>query len=119
MPRNDFAGIEERLLMRLLALLVALATIGLATPAHAEPLPVEGDDAGFLAALQQASISYASPEAAVGAGRTVCHCLNRGESGLELIHDLKMRNPEFDMDRAANFALISAKYYCPHHLSEA
>jgi hypothetical protein len=106
--------------MRLLALLGASAMIGLATPAYAEPPPpVRGDDAGFLAALHQAGISYASPEAAVGAGRTVCHCLNHGESGLELIHDVKMRNPEFDMDRAANFALISAKYYCPHHLSEA
>ncbi len=104
---------------RLPVLLGVAAMIGLAAPAYADPPPVEGDDAGFLAALQQAGISYASPDAAVGAGKAVCHCLNNGESGLELVHDVKMHNPGFDMESASNFALISAKFYCPHQLSKA
>jgi hypothetical protein len=28
-------------------------------------------------------------------------------------------NPGFDMESASNFALISAKFYCPHQLSKA
>lgn len=102
----------------LLALLGASAMIGFAAPAYADPPPVQGDDTGFLAALQQSGISYADPHAAVGAGMAVCHCLNNGESGLELVHDVKMRNPGFDMERASNFALISAQFYCPHQLSK-
>jgi len=104
----------------LLAIFGVAAMVGLASPAYADPPPVpDGDDAGFLAALQQAGISYASPAQAVASGRAVCTCLNNGESGLELVHDVKSHNPGFDMESASNFALISAKFYCPHQLSKA
>lgn len=107
--------------MRLLLALVGAATvIGFAAPAYADPPPVpDGDDAGFLAALNQVGISYANPDAAVSSGRAVCTCLNNGESGLELVHDVKAHNPGFDMENAANFAMIAAKFYCPHQLSKA
>jgi len=105
---------------RLLALLGAPLMIGLAAPAYADPPPVpDGDDGGFISALHQAGFSFASTDAAVGAGRAVCSCLNNGESGLEVVHDVKMRNPGMDMEMASNFALLSAKYYCPHQLSKA
>ncbi|OBH08328.1 DUF732 domain-containing protein [Mycobacterium sp. E1747] len=105
---------------RLLALLGAPLVIGLAAPAYAGPPPEpDGDDGAFLSALHQAGFTFASPDAAVGAGRAVCSCLNNGESGLELVHDVKMHNPGMDMEMASNFAVISAKYYCPHHLSKA
>jgi Protein of unknown function (DUF732) len=103
----------------LLALIGACATIGFAAPSYADPPPTEGDDAGFLAALHQVGISYASPDAAIGSGKAVCTCLNNGESGLELVHDVKAHNPGMDMEIASNFALISAKFYCPHQLSKA
>lgn len=104
----------------LLALLGVSAMIGLAAPAYAGPPPVpDGDDAGFLAALHQAGFSFSNPDAAVGAGRAVCSCLNNGENGLELVHDVKVRNPGMDMEMASNFAMISAKYYCPQQLSKA
>jgi hypothetical protein len=96
------------------------AMISLAGPAYADPAPpVDGDDAGFLAALRQDGISYASPGQAVTAGQAVCTCLNNGESGLRLIQDVKTHNPGFDMERASQFALISAKYYCPQQLSKS
>jgi len=105
---------------RLLALLGAFAMIGFAAPAYADPPPEpDGEDGGFLAALNQAGISYANPGAAVAAGRAVCSCLNNGESGLELVHDVKMHNPGMDMEQASNFALVAAKFYCPHQLSKA
>jgi hypothetical protein len=104
----------------LLALLGVSAMIGLAAPAYADPPPApDGDDTGFIAALHQAGFNFSSPDAAVGAGRAVCSCLNNGESGLELVHDVKMHNPGMDMEMASNFAMLSAKYYCPHQLSKA
>lgn len=98
-----------------MALLGMCTMIGLAASAYADP-DDSSDDAGFLNALQQAGITYPSPAQAIGSGRAVCMCLDNGESGLELIHDVKIRNPGFNMDSAAQFAVISAKYYCPHHL---
>jgi Protein of unknown function (DUF732) len=103
----------------LLALLGIVAMIGLAAPAYADPDAGGPDDAGFLAALRHAGITYSDPAQAISAGQTVCTCLDRGESGLQLVHDVKSRNPGFDMEAASQFAVISAKYYCPHHLSKA
>lgn len=104
---------------RLLALLGAFATIGLAAPAYADAGPDPGgDDGGFVAALQQSGFSFATPGSAVAAGRAVCSCLNNGESGLEVVHDVKTHNPGMDMEMASNFALLSAKFYCPQQLSK-
>ena len=105
----------------LLALLGIFAIVGLAAPAYGDPPPppFNGDDPGFLAALHQAGISYASPDKAITAGRAVCTCLNHGESGLELVHDVKTHNPGFDMETASDFALISARFYCPNELSKS
>lgn len=101
----------------LTATLCACAAIVWAAPAYGDPL--EGDDAGFLSALHQVGINFADPARALGAGKAACGLLNNGESGLELVHDLKARNPGFNMEDASDFAMISAKFYCPHHLSKA
>lgn len=94
--------------------------VSVATPAYADPpRPVSGDDTGFLAAIRQDGITYADPGQVVTAGKAVCTCLNDGESGLRLVHDVKTHNPGFDMDDASQFALIAAKYYCPQQLSKS
>lgn len=105
----------------MLAVLGVCLTLGFAAPAHADPDTngVDGDDAGFLAELRHADIGYNSPTQAVTSGRAVCTCLNNGESGLELVHDVQTHNPAFNMDAAATFAVISAKYFCPHQLAKA
>ena len=104
----------------LLAIVGVCAMVSLAAPAYADTVPpVAGGDAGFLAALRQDGIGYASPGQAVTAGEAVCTCLNDGESGLRLIHDVKVHNPEFDMESASQFAVIAAKYYCPQELSKS
>ncbi|MGH3551092.1 MAG: DUF732 domain-containing protein [Mycobacterium sp.] len=106
--------------MRLLLAVLGVSTaIGLAAPAYGDPGASGGDDTGFLAALRQVGISYPSPDQAVGAGRSVCGCLNNGESGLELVHDLKTHNPGFTMEDASDFAMIAAKFYCPQQLSKS
>ena len=105
---------------QLLALLGAFAMIGLAAPAYADPgSEPGGDDGGFIAALRQAGFSFATPGSAVTAGRAVCSCLNNGEPGLEVVHDVKAHNPGMDMEMASNFAVLSAKFYCPSQLSKA
>jgi hypothetical protein len=103
----------------LLALLGVFAMVGLAAPAYADPDEPSGDDAGFLAAVRQAGLDYSSPAQVITSGKAVCTCLNNGESGLELVHDVKTHNPGMDMEIASNFAMISAKFYCPQHLGQA
>ncbi|MCV7377343.1 glycine cleavage system P protein [Mycobacterium alsense] len=107
--------------MRLALTTIGIAAlIGLAAPAHADPAPpAAGDDAGFLATLHRVGIGYASPDAAVASAKAVCTCLNNGESGLELVQDVKTHNPGFDLEGASHFAVIAAKYYCPQQLSKA
>jgi hypothetical protein len=105
---------------RVLALLSAFAMIGLAAPAYAAPAPPpDADDGGFVAALQQAGFSFATPGSAVAAGRAVCSCLNNGEPGLEVVHDVKTHKPGMDMYMASNIAVMSAKYYCPQQLNRS
>jgi predicted RNase H-like HicB family nuclease len=103
----------------LLATLSIGVMIGIAAPAYADPDDTTGDDAGFLSALQKVGIHYPSPAQAVTAGKSVCGCLNNGESALELVHEVKVRNAGFTMEEASNFAMIAAKYYCPHQLSKS
>jgi Protein of unknown function (DUF732) len=93
--------------------------VGLAAPAYADPDDPGVDDAGFLAALRQAGFNYSDPAQAITSGKAVCTCLNNGESGLELVHDVKTHNPGMDMENASSFAMIAAKFYCPQHLSQA
>ena len=105
--------------MRLLLAVLGVSTaIGFAAPAYGDPGASDGNDAAFLTALRQVGISYPSPDQAIGAGRSVCGCLNNGESGLELVHDLKTHNPGFTMEDASDFAMVAAKFYCPQQLSK-
>ncbi len=66
----------------LFALLWLSAMIWLAAPAHAHPDEGGGggDDVGFLAALQNAGITYSNPDQAIGSAKAVCWCLDGGES---------------------------------------
>ncbi|MEZ0364639.1 DUF732 domain-containing protein [Mycobacterium sp. pUA109] len=104
----------------LLALLSAITMIGLAVPAYGEPDAEEAaavDNAGFLSSLRQAGISYNNEDQAISAARAVCGLIGNGESGLELLKDLKSTNPALTTDGAAQFAAIAARAYCPHQLT--
>lgn len=103
----------------LFAVFGVFAAIGLAAPAYADPGEGGGNDAAFLTALNQVGISYPNPGQAIGTAQSVCGCLNDGVSGLALIHELKTRNPGFDMDDASDFAMIAARFYCPQQLSKS
>lgn len=98
----------------LIALLGTFAAIALAALAHAEP---EGDDAAFLANLGNSGITYSSPGAVIASAKAVCGLMGRGETGLQVVSDIKEQNPGMTLDAAATFAALASSAYCPHHLA--
>jgi hypothetical protein len=104
----------------LLALLGVSMGIVLAVPAYA--VPGEDEEAtdenteSFIADLHNLGISFQDPGRAVSAGKAVCGLMSRGESGLQLLNDLRDNNPALTTNGAAQFATISAKAYCPRQL---
>ncbi|OBK70605.1 DUF732 domain-containing protein [Mycobacterium sp. 1165178.9] len=98
----------------LLAPLGAFVVISFAAPAHAEP---DGDDAAFLANLSNSGITYSSPSQAIASAKAVCGLMGRGETGLQVVSDIKDQNPGMTMDGAAKFAALASSAYCPHHLT--
>lgn len=106
----------------LFAPVVALTAIVLAAPAHAEPGVVEAsavDPTDFITSLHQVGIAFDDPAQAVAAGQAVCGLAANGESGLELLTDLREANPALTISGAAQFAAIAAKTYCPQQLTPA
>jgi hypothetical protein len=91
-----------------------------AASAHTDPGPDISEtgfnETGFLAALNNAGITYRSPAQAVAAGQAVCGLMDNGVSGIEVVDDVKKANPAFTLDGAAKFAAIAADEFCPQHL---
>jgi hypothetical protein len=99
----------------LLALLAISTMIGLAAPAYGDP-DNGFDDAGFLATVRDAGITYSSSDQAITFAKRVCGSMGKGKLGPELVHDLQNNNPGLTTDHATLFVAISAKYYCPQQL---
>lgn len=101
---------------RLLALAGITAMIGLAAPAYADQAD-SGSDAHFLSALSAAGLSHrGSDQATVSAGRAVCQLMDAGLSPTDTVVAVQTTNPGFTIERAAQFAAISAGAFCPQHL---
>jgi Protein of unknown function (DUF732) len=101
----------------LLALLGISTMIGVAAPAYGDP-GGGFDDAGFLATVRDAGITYSSSDRAIAFAKKVCGSMGNGESGPELVRDLQNNNPGLTTDHATLFVAISAKYYCPQQLTK-
>lgn len=78
---------------RFAALLGAVGVIGFAAPAHAEP---EGDDAAFLANLDNSGITYSSPSQVITSAKAVCGLMGRGETGLQVVSDIRIKTRDDD-----------------------
>lgn len=102
--------------MRLLLGVGVSAAIALAPPAPADP---GVDEAGFLASLRSVGISYATPQGAIKFAKSVCVSMGNGESGPQLLDELKSQNPGLTNDHATSFLAIAAKYYCPQQLNRS
>ena len=104
--------------MRLLVALVGVsAVLGLAPPAYGDPTVGGNDEAGFLASLRSAGITYTTPDAAVLFAKAVCESMGNGEWGPQMLDELKTENPGLTTDNASSFLAIAAKYYCPQQLN--
>ncbi|WP_108637983.1 DUF732 domain-containing protein [Mycobacterium rhizamassiliense] len=87
-----------------------------AAPALADPGDVN-DDAGFLATVRSAGITYSGSAQAITFGKAVCGWMRDGKAGPEMVQELQKNNPGLTTDHATLFIAISAKYYCPQQLS--
>lgn len=94
------------------------ALIGVAPPAYGEP-GAGSDDAGFLATVRDAGITYTSPDRAIAFGKQVCGWIGSGKPGPEVVQNLQNNNPGMTADHATLFVAISANYYCPQQLGNA
>lgn len=102
----------------LLALCVGVwAAIGLAPLTHGEPGTTGGDEAGFLASLRSAGITYSTPDGAIKFAKAVCMSMGNGELGPQMMDELKSQNPGLTNEHATSFLAIAAKYYCPQQLN--
>lgn len=97
------------------ALAVVGFAAGFAAPAHGDPA---GDDAAFLAALANAGISVPNPAQAIVSAQAVCGLMRNGETGLQVLTDVKKQNPALSLDGAALFTAIASNAYCPEHLGQ-
>jgi hypothetical protein len=105
----------------LLALLSVPMGLAIGVPAHANPgidEPSYGDDGEFLSSLHQLGINFGDPAQAISAAHHVCGLAERGETGLEVLNDLRDQNPGLGTGGAARFATVAAKSYCPSQLEE-
>lgn len=112
------ASIRMRWTARVLALWTArvvlvvtlLAPVGVAvSTAHADD-----NDEKFLAALRAQNIKYASPEAAIAAGRLVCSKLDQGETPTQVAYDV-MNSDNLDGFHAGYFVGASIGKFCPKY----
>ena len=99
---------------RLLLLAGLSAMVGLAAPAHAAPSGVDGQ---FLATLSGAGLSHrGNDQATVSAGRAVCQLMDAGLSPMDTVVAVQTTNPGFTVQKAGEFAAISAAHYCPQYM---
>lgn len=98
-----------------LAVAAVVAAIGFSAPAQAEP---GGDDAAFLAALANAGITVPNPPQAITSAQAVCGLMRNGETGLQVLTDVRNQNPGLTLDGAALFTAIASNTYCPEHLGQ-
>lgn len=102
--------------MRLLVVLASFASvIGLAAPVQADPDP----DSSFLAALNNAGITYQNGSDAIAIGRRACELMDQGHPEPDVIKSMTEQNPGFTIDAATQFTQIAESIYCPQHIGGA
>jgi hypothetical protein len=101
--------------MRLLLFLASsAAVIGLAAPAQADAA-----DPNFVAALNNAGITYKNGSDVTGIGRRECQLMDQGHSESDVIKGMVDQNPGFTTDAATKFTQIAEQDLCPQHIGGA
>jgi hypothetical protein len=98
--------------MRLLLILASCAAvIGLSAPAQAD-----NADPNFVAALNNAGITYKDEADATATGRRECQLMDQGHAEPDVIKAMTDQNPGLTPDVATKFTRIAETVYCPQHL---
>ena len=97
---------------RLLVVLGIASSLGIAIPAQADPT----GDATFVEAVKQAGITFADPNSAVTAGKTVCEFLDQGKPMVDVVGLVVQQNSGISDVSAGKFTAIAASAYCPQYL---
>jgi Protein of unknown function (DUF732) len=101
--------------MRLVLFLASsAAVIGLSAPAQADDA-----DPNFVAALNNAGITFKSGSAVTGIGRRECQLMDQGHSEADVIKAMVGQNPGFTTDAATRFSQIAEQDLCPQHIGGA
>jgi hypothetical protein len=101
--------------MRLLPFLASsAAVIGLAAPAQAD-----NADPNFVAALNNAGITFKAGSDVTGIGRRECQLMDQGTSEADVINAMVDQNPGFTTDAATKFTHIAEQNLCPQHIGGA
>jgi hypothetical protein len=83
--------------------------IGLAAPAHADPVT----DVQFVQFLDKKGIPYDSPSRAVTEAKAVCLMLQQGDTFTETARGLAGVQTNYSVETAAFFAGAATAAYCP------
>jgi hypothetical protein len=102
--------------MRLLVVFAGFAaTIGLAAPAQADAAA----DANFLAALNNAGITYKSGPDAIATAQRACQLMDQGQPQDIVVKSMTDENQGLTTDAATKFVQSAENVYCPQHIGGA
>jgi len=113
--QDNGADLHENESMRLLVVLAGVAAvISFAATAQADP---SGSDATFIAALNNARITYHNAANAVAIGRRACDLVDQGHAEADVIKSMTQANEGLTDDVATRFTHIAESVYCPQHVN--
>ncbi len=96
----------------LTAAALGMATLGLAGTANAASADKE-----FLAAIEQAGISYDNPQQVIKVAKNVCAALDDGTTADEILSELTEQN-DLSTKQGKTFIVDAVQAYCPEYLQE-
>jgi Protein of unknown function (DUF732) len=80
-------------------------------------IPAQGDaDGDFLAALNNARITYQSGPDAIAIGKKACQLMDQGHPEADVITSMTQQNAGFTTGGASQFTKIAEGVYCPQYL---
>lgn len=98
----------------LMAALGVVAVASLGAPGLSTTARADAVDDAFIAALKAHGIVHESNQAAITAGRLVCHQLEMGKPQDEIATDV-MNSSGLDSEHAGYFVAVAERAYCPRY----
>lgn len=94
---------------------LAAGALGLTALLAAGTANADAADDQFLAALQQQSIGFGTPQSAIGVAHDACDSLSQGMEPSEISQRLAGANSRLDQQSALFIVVDAAQFYCPQY----